>query len=185
MASWRTLSSQLSMGKRVRYRLDGAKVIEVDVFILLSSDNLHVIEEQRCHIKSLLTIVFTCTKTHNIIPWLLLSRIFWIQFMVWLISCRKVLNLFLWCHSDLLGPKGEEQHRIQANDLHYGLPQAVWERCGLWVPYDQYCINMMPLISPFHFVESKRFVGVSTLTGMLPSPEKCWKTVSNGGKLTG
>jgi hypothetical protein len=83
------------MGKRVRYRLDGAKVIEVDVFILLSSDNLHVIEEQRCHIKSLLTIVFTCTKTHNIIPWLLLSRIFWIQFMVWLISCRKVLNLFL------------------------------------------------------------------------------------------
>jgi hypothetical protein len=45
--------------------LDGAKVIEVDVFILLSSDNLHVIEEQRCHMRSLLTIVFTCTKTQH------------------------------------------------------------------------------------------------------------------------
>jgi hypothetical protein len=112
-------------------------------------------------------------------------ELFWIQFMVWLTSCHKVLNLFLWCHSDLRGPKGEEQHRIQANDLHYGLPQAVWERCGLWVPNDRYFINMMPLISPFHFVESRCFVGVSTLTRMLPSLEKCWKTVSNGGKLTG
>jgi hypothetical protein len=63
------------MGKRIRYRLDGAKVIEVDVFILLYSDNLYVIDEQRCHMRSLLTIVFTCTKTHNIFPWLLLSRI--------------------------------------------------------------------------------------------------------------
>jgi small subunit ribosomal protein S7e len=31
------------VGKRVRYRLDGAKIIKVDAFILLSSDNLHVL----------------------------------------------------------------------------------------------------------------------------------------------
>jgi len=33
------------VGKRVRYRLDGAKIIKVDASILHSSDNLHVLFE--------------------------------------------------------------------------------------------------------------------------------------------
>jgi hypothetical protein len=52
------------VGKRVRYRLDGAKIIKVDASILLSSDNLHILlSNQRVSLASLRAIVFTCTKT--------------------------------------------------------------------------------------------------------------------------
>lgn len=155
------------VGKRVRYRLDGAKIIKVDASILLSSDNLH-------HV---LFSNWRMSQPHGHLYWLLYLLVqkhlkFALAFVIYTCFCdiiyglanilQQVLNLFLWCHSDLLGPKGEEQHRIQAGDLHCSLPQAVWERRGLWVPYDRKRIKMMPWISPFHFVESGCFVGVST-----------------------
>lgn len=93
------------VGKRIRYRLDGSKIMKV-IAILVVIEALN---------NKFWYWIFSWSFASIFHSFLIYANGFWLLV------------------ADFLGSQGAEQHWVQAGDLCRSLQEAFWERRGVWV----------------------------------------------------
>lgn len=108
------------VGKRVRYRIDGSKIMKVKLLLLIKLSKLFVVCNQ------LSNFYFYSIKFYHL-PYIeyRICCHFVLAIIHSYISCMLVLPYCI----GLLGPKGAKQHRVQVGHFCRSVQEAVRQRC--------------------------------------------------------